>query len=389
MGNRGTHHGTVTGQAGANRRARTMLRLWQLFSAVIYVFALVALAFGLPVYSWASALALIFAGKTLLFRRHLAEIPMSLRELAILYSSSPFSICRIRSGLRRDFGFSCDGLSPDKSVSGGVGLLPDNGASKSSCVSPTGSGFCPTMVNPYGVMSCGHSWVVNLGILSAEETGISLALARRMRVRRNNQYGMTTLELSGAEMDVQIKLVSKLGKSARRTVVRSFLRQIRPWIEHFNRTDIHHSENRRVIEESPEGRKLKPFQSRSIESPQGALGYEIRMTRLKLGLSQVRLAAELGIQRSHLSDIERGMYYPHLRTRLKLQEALGIRLVADYEAEEVPHNRLRMLGKIPTARAYSVPQMAYRMSGRNPTKWRDANTRMDSLMSCENPTCQR
>jgi DNA-binding XRE family transcriptional regulator len=147
-----------------------------------------------------------------------------------------------------------------------------------------------------------------------------------MRFHRRNEYGMTTLELTGPEIDVQIKLVSKLGKRERRTMARSFLQQIRPWTKCFTRTELHHSVNRRPPVERKISGSIVPFESKTLHARAGAVGFEIRMSRLKLGQSQAQLAEQLGIRRSHLSDIERGIHLPHRKTRIKLERLLEIRL---------------------------------------------------------------
>lgn len=52
------------------------------------------------------------------------------------------------------------------------------------------------------------------------------------------------------------------------------------------------------------------------------LGSEIRKLRLKAGLSQEELAQRIGIQRTHLSDIERGIYRPKAETLNDIRDAL-------------------------------------------------------------------
>jgi DNA-binding XRE family transcriptional regulator len=153
-----------------------------------------------------------------------------------------------------------------------------------------------------------------------------------MRFKRRNEYGITTLELNGTEMDLQIKLVSKLGKKERRAVARSFLQQIRPWIKCFTRSEIYHSVNRRQDLASSETSALSPFEAKPLQARSGAIGFQIRMKRLKLGQSQSLLAEQLGIRRSHLSDIERGLHLPHPRTRLKIEQLLEIQLTQGDEA---------------------------------------------------------
>jgi DNA-binding XRE family transcriptional regulator len=57
-----------------------------------------------------------------------------------------------------------------------------------------------------------------------------------------------------------------------------------------------------------------------------ALGFEIQTIRLKMGITQAELASQLGIRRTHLSDIERGLHLPRNSTLIKLREILGIEI---------------------------------------------------------------
>lgn len=57
-------------------------------------------------------------------------------------------------------------------------------------------------------------------------------------------------------------------------------------------------------------------------TPEQKLGFEIRMRRLKLGLSQVSLARSANINRSHLSQIERGQCRVKLETLRRIESQL-------------------------------------------------------------------
>jgi transcriptional regulator with XRE-family HTH domain len=56
------------------------------------------------------------------------------------------------------------------------------------------------------------------------------------------------------------------------------------------------------------------------------LGQRIVKERKKLGMSQERLAAESGIDRSHLGFIEQGRRRPTISTLNKLCQSLGVTL---------------------------------------------------------------
>ncbi len=55
------------------------------------------------------------------------------------------------------------------------------------------------------------------------------------------------------------------------------------------------------------------------------LGDELRKAREKADLSQETVAFDSGLDRSHLSDIERGVHMPTVETFLKICKAIGVK----------------------------------------------------------------
>lgn len=137
---------------------------------------------------------------------------------------------------------------------------------------------------------------------------------------------MTTLELDGPDSELHLKFLSRLGKRERRAVIRSFLVQIRPWIQYFTRAAIDHSHDGLIRERRAVRRGVNILQSNPLSSLPGALGFKIRMKRLELGLSQTQLSEMTGIRRSHLSDLERGLHLPNAKTRAEIERVLKIRV---------------------------------------------------------------
>jgi len=149
---------------------------------------------------------------------------------------------------------------------------------------------------------------------------------RLVRVQRKNEYGMTTLSLRGPDSEIELRIVSRASRRERRNFVRTFLIQIRPWLERFRDPEISHS-GRGPVPGRRVGRDtINLFQSASMATLSGSAGYVIRKKRIELGLTQTELAQGIGIHRSHLSDIERGIHLPHPKTRLALEKALEITL---------------------------------------------------------------
>jgi DNA-binding XRE family transcriptional regulator len=129
-----------------------------------------------------------------------------------------------------------------------------------------------------------------------------------------NPYGLTTLELRGRDFDLELKLVSRLGKKERRTIVRGFLRQIKPWLFHLREGAIDHPDCAIIRSSRARRRGISIDQGLPFDDPRAKLGYEIRMKRLRMGLTQSELAAQLDISRPHLSAIERGHFTPRAKT---------------------------------------------------------------------------
>ena len=144
----------------------------------------------------------------------------------------------------------------------------------------------------------------------------------RMLLRRDNAIGLSTLELKGPDSELQLKLLCRLKRAERMEFMREFLRQIQPWLRHFYEPVIDHT-GRGIVREKPVGRfRIAPFEGESVTTIAGSVGSEIRNRRIGLGLTQSELAARLGIHRSHLSEIERGIHIPQVATRRKIEAIL-------------------------------------------------------------------
>lgn len=68
-----------------------------------------------------------------------------------------------------------------------------------------------------------------------------------------------------------------------------------------------------------------------------AFGHVLRELRLKKGLSQEALGHEVGLHRTYISQLERGLKSPSLNTMARLSACLGIamsKLAARVEAKQ-------------------------------------------------------
>ncbi|MBS1961141.1 MAG: helix-turn-helix transcriptional regulator [Bdellovibrionales bacterium] len=149
---------------------------------------------------------------------------------------------------------------------------------------------------------------------------------RRTRLRRNeNQnYGMTTLELEGPDMELHVRFLARLGKRERRTIVRSLFIQLRPWLRSFTRAAIDNAGDGAIHDSRARERGVFFSASTPIEAAEDAWGTTIRLRRLGLGWTQTELAQRTGIRRSHLSDLERGLHRPSETTKRKIEGLLSV-----------------------------------------------------------------
>lgn len=148
-----------------------------------------------------------------------------------------------------------------------------------------------------------------------------------IRIQRSNYftYGITVLELSGPDTEVQIKFMSRKSKYERRAQIRAFLTQIKPALKDFTTQTIDHSNTGEVTHARSKAASLgkAAYLGTTQAHPYAKYGHRLRLKRLQQGLNQTELAKILEIQRSHVSSIEQGLHFPQLKTRLKIQSFLS------------------------------------------------------------------
>ena len=68
------------------------------------------------------------------------------------------------------------------------------------------------------------------------------------------------------------------------------------------------------------------------------LGENVRRHRKAKDMTQERLALDAGMERSYVSDLERGMRNPSVRALGRLAEALGVEPTALLEQSNAPYS---------------------------------------------------
>jgi hypothetical protein len=105
-------------------------------------------------------------------------------------------------------------------------------------------------------------------------------------------------------------------------VAKSIFVQLKPLIGNLRNIYLHHLKDVVFDFDRAEMRGLNTFQQSNFGSKSAQFGLKLRLLRLQKGLTLRELASKAGIMSGHLSEIERGLHYPHSKTRNKLSKIL-------------------------------------------------------------------
>jgi DNA-binding XRE family transcriptional regulator len=125
------------------------------------------------------------------------------------------------------------------------------------------------------------------------------------------------LRIDGPIANIRLEIQSRLSTRHNRAIVLSFLRDLKPWFRYFKTASTDLKRHRR-----DRSRRVQIFDASRFSTPEGHLGFEIRMQRLDYGLTQRQLAEKAGIAASQLSELERGRCKARDRTLLAITRAL-------------------------------------------------------------------
>ena len=157
----------------------------------------------------------------------------------------------------------------------------------------------------------------------------------KIRINRQLHEKVTSIFVVGPMGNVHIRINSRLSTRQRRTIAYSLFRQIKPWIKLFRHTSIMHGEE--LWWNFPRFEKPQAYvpPGKPVTDKSGFVGFQIRMLRLELGLSQTSLANQCFINRAHLSEIERGLCAVRESTMAKITDALAL---AQHRKPDKPTN---------------------------------------------------
>ena len=131
------------------------------------------------------------------------------------------------------------------------------------------------------------------------------------------------LELSGSVAHLTLRIQSRMAPKQRRMIAVTFLKQIRPWLSYFQGAKLTHlGEGYLPNFARDQNQALLLRQFPGIQTSESQFGFEVRMQRLKMGLSQEKLAAMIKTSPCRISLIERGMVQMRKSTMQKIQRVL-------------------------------------------------------------------
>lgn len=126
----------------------------------------------------------------------------------------------------------------------------------------------------------------------------------------------------------------------RRTLLLLIFRHFKKFFRNINHAYFEHHDGNPYSWVAAEKRGVSLRQALSIHDIRGQLGFYIRMQRLKLGLSQKKLAQAIGVSRPHLSELEHGKHTPHpltihsLAHTLKVKPEIMEKILSGYSSEK-------------------------------------------------------
>jgi hypothetical protein len=131
----------------------------------------------------------------------------------------------------------------------------------------------------------------------------------------------SSVEVGGPLGLIRITFDSRLSPRLRRAIIRGFFRHNKAWLRYFRSIAFQHWEHVNIDPHHAEKRGLPLFKGKNFDHPAGRLGFEIRLRRLNLGLTQAELARRTRMVASHISLIERGLVDVRETTYKRLWDA--------------------------------------------------------------------
>ena len=160
------------------------------------------------------------------------------------------------------------------------------------------------------------------GMVLALNDGMAhLNQIRNSPIRPEDRYSELRLN---RPFKMTLRIEGRLSLRQRRVIANLLYREISKVFQFFGIAEVHHHDGDVMtwLKEEERGTSLR--QACDVSTPHGRTGYEIRMKRLELGITQAGLARLSGLERTHISRIEKGHMKPRSETLLKIARCLKL-----------------------------------------------------------------
>src|SRR6476659_8204457 len=96
-----------------------------------------------------------------------------------------------------------------------------------------------------------------------------LKRGRELRISRAWDRRSTIMELTGPPVRLVLRIEARLSARQRRLLAVTFFRQIRPWLEYFSSSSLHHLEDHWLTVQREKVRPVRDFGRAAIDEPGG------------------------------------------------------------------------------------------------------------------------
>jgi hypothetical protein len=128
----------------------------------------------------------------------------------------------------------------------------------------------------------------------------------------------TILSISAQPASFTIRIQGHLNPKQRRALARRIFIQLKPLISFLKFVSVDHLDYGAIDFFRSEERGLNPFKQADLQSKNAQFGLNLRLYRQQKGLNLRDFGELVGITASHLSEIERGLHFPHPKTLYKI-----------------------------------------------------------------------
>jgi DNA-binding XRE family transcriptional regulator len=137
---------------------------------------------------------------------------------------------------------------------------------------------------------------------------------------RSPDFRTSVIQIKSDVGFITIRIEGKWNPKQRRALGRSIFAQLKPVLGYLRRICLHHLEHWPFDYNRAELRGMNTFKQSDFQSENAKFGLSLRMARLQKGITLRELSQKIGLSRTQLSGIERGLHTPQPSTYKKITE---------------------------------------------------------------------